>query len=64
MPLPLVYLRTLKNVHENVNSFQKFNLTKEGYKEQGHFLGNATVKTSANAKTIYEDVSRAVEISN
>ena len=37
--------------------FQKFNVTKKGYKNQGYFLGNATLETPANAETIYEDVS-------
>ena len=50
-------------MYEDVNFFQKLNVTKQGYKNQGHFLGNATVRTSANARRSYEDVSRSIMIS-
>ena len=56
------YSRSLKYIANKKTFFQKFNVTKESYKKRGHFLGNATIETSANAKTIYDDVSRTIEI--
>ena len=34
-------------------------MTKDNYKKQGYFLGSPTLKSSDNAKTIYDAVSTA-----
>ena len=53
-----LYFRSWKHVHD-IPIFQSFNVTKNNYKKQGYFLGSPTLKTSANAKKIYNAVSRA-----
>ena len=39
--------------------FQELSLSKDDYREQGNFFGNASDVTPAKGKTIYDDVSNA-----
>ena len=39
--------------------FQELSLSKDDYREQGNFFGNASDVTAAKGKTIYDYVSNA-----
>ena len=43
----------------NFDLFQKYNLTKDDYRDKGNFFGNTTDATNAGGKVIYDAVRNA-----